>query len=210
MYYVKEIFKSIQGEGFFLVKLQFLLDSLVVIYGMEIKIKEMNQFVVFCDTDFIGINGKNGGKYNLDKLVDKINQVWNLNYSLEKKFVVLTGGEPLLQVDEKLLNKLKNNNFFISLETNGTLKTKLNLDWITVSPKEDSNWILKKGNELKIIFPQPKFDLKKIQNLPFDYFFLQPMHNNLSRINILKTINYCKSHKPWFQVFKFIKSLGIN
>ena len=77
-----------------------MLDFLVVIYGMEIKVKRNESICSFCDTDFIGINGKNGGKYDLDKLVDKINQVWNLNYSLGEKFVVLTGGEPLLQVDE--------------------------------------------------------------------------------------------------------------
>ena len=102
--------------------------------------------------------------------------------SHHEKFVVLTGGEPLLQVDEKLIKQLKNKNFYIAVETNGTIKTKLKFDWIVVSPKENANWNLKNGDELKVVYPQNKINLKKywISNLNIFFFNLWLMSlNNL-------------------------------
>ena len=117
----------------------------------------------------MGTDGKNGGRYNLAKLISVIKKVWNHTYTSEDKFIVLTGGEPLLQVDDLLVEKLKKENFFIAVETNGTIKSDLKFDWVTVSPKENAEWNLRKGDELKVVYPQHKFDLKKIINLDFKF-----------------------------------------
>ena len=121
MYKVKEIFKSIQGEGYNSGK-----DSVFVRFsGCNLwngKIKDKEKAVCnFCDTDFVGTNGKNGGVYRLKELVEIIDKVWDSSFSIEKKFVVLTGGEPLLQVDEKLVRTLKDFKYNVALETNGTI-----------------------------------------------------------------------------------------
>ena len=210
MYKVKEIFKSIQGEGFFSGKEAVFLRFTGCNLWNGRKKDKSKSICNFCDTDFLGTDGKNGGKYNLEELISIANNVWNCTYTSQKKFIVLTGGEPLLQVDDLLIKKLKRENFFVAVETNGTIKTNLEFDWITVSPKENAQWNLKKGDELKIVYPQYKFDLKKIRNLDFKYFFLQPMRNEKSQINIIKTIQYCKSHKPWFPSFQTHKSLGVS
>ena len=210
MYKVKEIFKSIQGEGFYSGKTAvFVRFSGCNLWSGKNSDKK-KAICKFCDTDFFGTNGKNGGTYSLDKLIKQINNVWNYNHSSQKKFVVLTGGEPLLQINHSLLKKLHNENFFVSVETNGTIKTNLNFDWITVSPKEDAKWRQRSGNELKLVYPQTKFNLKKIVKLDFNYFFLQPKNDFNTRINIYKTLNYCKAHKPWFPSFQIHKSLGLN
>ena len=210
MYRVKEIFKSIQGEGFFSGKKAIFLRF----SGCNLwNGKEKDRFKAickFCDTDFLGVNGPNGGVYNLRDLISKVLMTWNSVFSLEKKFIVLTGGEPLLQVDLALIKELKKKNFFIAIETNGTIDTRLKFDWLTVSPKENSKWILKKGDELKIVYPQTKLDLRTALTLNFQYFFLQPKNDRNFRINFVKTINYCKSHRPWFPSLQLHKSLGIN
>ena len=210
MYKVKEIFKSIQGEGFFSGKEALFLRFSGCNLWNGRKKDRSKSICNFCDTNFVGTDGKNGGKYNLEKLISVTKKVWNHSYTSEDKFIVLTGGEPLLQVDALLVKELKKENFFIAVETNGTIKTNLKFDWVTVSPKENAEWNLRKGDELKVVYPQHKFDLKKIINLDFKYFFLQPKDEEKNRTNILKTINYCKSHKPWFPSFQIHKSLGIS
>ena len=210
MYKVKEIFKSIQGEGFYSGReAVFLRFSGCNLWSGLSKDKK-NAKCSFCDTDFRGVDGKNGGIYNLKDLVKTIEDVWKSKFSLKKKFLVLTGGEPLLQVDSKLLKELKKRKYLVSLETNGTISTNLKFDWICVSPKENSLWKLRCGDELKIVYPQNKFDLKMLLNFDFKYFFLQPMHNEIIQINVIKTIQYCKSHKPWFPSFQLHKSLGVS
>ena len=210
MYRVKEIFQSIQGEGFFSGKKAiFVRFSGCNLWNGEKK-DRFKAICKFCDTDFLGVNGINGGVYNLRDLISKVLVMWNSVFSLEKKFIVLTGGEPLLQVDLALIKELKKKNFFIAIETNGTIDTRLKFDWLTVSPKENSKWILKKGDELKIVYPQTKLDLRNALKLNFQYFFLQPKNDQNFRINFVKTINYCKSHRPWFPSLQLHKSLGIN
>jgi len=209
MYKIKEIFRSIQGEGFFSgKKAVFVRFSGCNLWNGLKKTKE-NSICNFCDTDFIGTNGKNGGSYKVDDLINKIEVVWKSEFTTDEKFVVLTGGEPLLQVDQELLKALRKNKYKIALETNGTINTRLKFDWVCVSPKEKADWNLRKGDELKIIFPQNNFNLREISKLDFKFFFLQPMFNNKKQININKTIQYCMSHKPWFPSFQIHKSLGV-
>lgn len=210
MYHIKEIFKSIQGEGFYSGKpALFIRFSGCNFWNGKTKDREKS-FCSFCDTDFVGVDGINGGCYCLDELILKALSVWNKTFSLERKFVVLTGGEPLLQVNEKLVKGLKRNGFFVALETNGSINIDFEFDWICVSPKNKYFWKLKQGNELKIIYPQNEFNLNKLKELKFNYFFLQPMDGIMKQTNTWNVINYCKYHKPWFPSLQLHKILNIN
>ena len=210
MYKVKEIFKSIQGEGFHSGKTAVFIRFSGCNLWNGIEKFRKSAICNFCDTNFVGVNGQNGGEYKLEDLIKKTLNIWSAVKSYHKRFVVLTGGEPLLQVDKQLIKELKKKNFYIALETNGTIQTKLKFDWVVVSPKENASWNLKNGDELKVIYPQNKINLKKALDLKFKYYFLQPMSNEFKQLNIMKTLNYCRSHKPWFPSFQIHKSLGIS
>tara|TARA_B100000989_G_C19481542_1_gene445372 strand:- start:276 stop:908 length:633 start_codon:yes stop_codon:yes gene_type:complete len=210
MYYIKEIFKSIQGEGFYSGKEAVFIRFAGCNFWNGI-LKDKNSAICnFCDTNFNGTDGKNGGIYDVQNLVKKTLYVWNKQFSLQKKFVILTGGEPLLQVNSLLIKNLKKEGFYIAVETNGSINCELDIDWICVSPKSLKEWTLKKGNELKVIFPQYKFNLNELKKLKFDYFFLQPMDGINKQLNTWNTINYCKAHKPWFPSFQLHKTLNIS
>ena len=210
MFFIKEIFKSIQGEGFFSGKSAvFVRFTGCNLWNGLVKDRE-NALCQFCDTDFLGTNGQNGGYYSLNDLLNKIDKIWNQKKLTNNKFIVLTGGEPMLQVNKKLVESLKKRGYFVSVETNGTIQFDIDFDWVCVSPKQRTKWKVISGDELKVIFPQQAFDLNMLKKLNFKYFFLQPMDNNKKQINIWNTINYCKSHKPWFPSFQLHKSLNIN
>ena len=210
MYKVKEIFRSIQGEGFNTGKESvFIRFSGCNFWNGRVE-DRFEAKCNFCDTDFVGVNGKNGGNYSLKELIEVVERVWDLSFSLKKKNVILTGGEPLLQVDKKLLDFLKKKNFTVAVETNGSIKTDLDFDWICVSPKDPDHWNQKKGHELKIIYPQDKFNLKEIVNLDFKYFFLQPKDDSLMKLNLNKTIDYCNLNRKWIPSFQFHKAIGIQ
>ena len=210
MYYIKEIFKSIQGEGYNAGKpAVFIRFSGCNLWNGKVNEKK-NAICKFCDTDFLGLNGVNGGKYDISQLVKKVNLIWENSLSFSEKFVVLTGGEPMLQVNKTLIQKLKENGFRVAIETNGTFEINFHIDWICVSPKENSLFKLKSGDELKVIFPQPKLDLNYLKKLNFKFFFLQPMDGSKKQINTWNVINYCSSHKPWFPSIQLHKTIGIN
>ena len=210
MYNVKEIFRSIQGEGHKTGK-----ESVFIRFtGCNLwngKVENRLKAVCdFCDTDFIGIDGENGGKYNLYDLVEKVEKVWESSFTLKNKYVILTGGEPLLQVDHALVNLLKKKKYTVALETNGSIATDINFDWICVSPKDPNYWKQKKGDELKIIFPQYKFNLKELLKLDFKYFFLQPKYDKFNKLNLNKTIDYCKLNSQWMLSLQLHKSFGMK
>jgi len=210
IYKVKEIFKSIQGEGYHVGRnAVFVRFSGCNLWNGNIHSRK-NAICNFCDTDFVGTDGLNGGKYSLDQLAKKINMVWDSTFSKEKKFVIFTGGEPLLQVNQSLVNELKSLNFYVALETNGTLCTNIKFDWVCVSPKENSIWKLKNGDELKVVYPQNKFNLKNLEKLDFKFFFLQPKYDALKRVNLVKTLDYCKLNENWFPSFQIHKVLRIS
>ena len=210
MFFIKEIFKSIQGEGFFSGKSAvFVRFTGCNLWNGLVKDRE-NALCQFCDTDFLGTNGQNGGYYSLNDLLNKIDKIWNQKKLTNNKFIVLTGGEPMLQVNKKLVESLKKRGYFVSVETNGTIQFDIDFDWVCVSPKQRTKWKVISGDELKVILPQQAFDLNMLKKLNFKDFFLQPMDNNKKQINIWNTINYCKSHKPWFPSFQLHKSLNIS
>ncbi|KZN21244.1 MULTISPECIES: 7-carboxy-7-deazaguanine synthase [Pseudomonas] len=151
----------------------------------------------FCDTDFVGTDGKGGGKFrNAEALAHAIDSFWPIPHQYNK-YVVLTGGEPLLQVDDALIVALHELDFTIAVETNGTITPPKGIDWICVSPKSTAQLKITKGDELKLVFPQPDSIPNQFEHLDFKNFYLQPMDNSNTKNNIEKTITYCKSNPKW-------------
>jgi len=150
----------------------------------------------FCDTDFVGV-GPDGGKFGTaEELAAAIASRWPVEDQRER-FVVCTGGEPLLQLDEPAIDALHQRGFAVAVETNGTQAAPPSLDWICVSPKSRAPLIQKRGSELKLVFPQPDFDPALLENLDFEYFFLQPMDGPRLADNTREAIAYCLAHPRW-------------
>ena len=158
-----------------------------------------NAVCKFCDTDFNGTGGLNGGTYRTaDELADKIKSAWGPKTADScQPFVVCTGGEPLLQVDEELIRSLHNRNFKVAIETNGTILPPVGIDWICVSPKADAFLALRSGNELKLVYPQKNTESQLYVDLKFDFFFLQPMDGDNRETNTFLALEYCKSNPKW-------------
>ena len=205
MYTVKEMFFSIQGEGRnrgrYSVFCRFAGCNLWS--GRE---KDREKAICnFCDTDFLGTDGINGKKYKSPN--DLVNQALSIWRTSDKPFIVLTGGEPLLQLDDKLIEELHHKNFEIAVETNGTIKAPNNLDWICVSPKANTKLEQIKGDELKLVYPQENIHPKDYEKLEFQNFFLQPKFDKNYKKNVLAAKNFCIKNLKWklsYQMHKFI------
>lgn len=151
----------------------------------------------FCDTDFVGTDGQSGDKFkNAEALAHAIDSFWPISHQ-NQKYVVLTGGEPLLQVDAPLILALHKLNFTIAVETNGTITPPSGIDWICVSPKSTANLKITKGDELKLVYPQLDSLPSQYEHLDFKHFYLQPMDNTNTEDNIQGAINYCKNNPKW-------------
>ena len=209
MFQVKEIYYTLQGEGARTgrpaVFCRFTGCNLWT--GRE---KDREKAVCnFCDTDFVGVDGPGGGKFNDSKeLLAAISNCWPKD--LEQKYVVLTGGEPALQINQDFIGGLHNIGFEVAIETNGTLPIPSNIDWVTVSPKSNSVLKVESGDELKLVFPQEGVDPRKIQNLPFKNFFLQPLDGEERTINTQKTLQYCLENPLWNLSLQSHKYIGIR
>ena len=207
-YSVKEIFITLQGEGFNTGKTAiFCRFAGCNLWTGKSKDKE-NATCNFCDTDFVGTNGLNGGKYSLNELVNKVKALWNSKK--EKKFIVFTGGEPLLQLDSNLVDILKKNNFFVAIETNGTINPPDNIDWICVSPKVKSKLKVKNGNEIKLVYPQENMKIKEYEKLNFKHFYIQPLDNKNYLANKAKAINFVIKNPNWKLSLQTHKYIGIR
>lgn len=197
-YQVKEIFYTLQGEGFHAGRAAvFCRFSGCNLWSGREQDRAQAK-CNFCDTDFVGTDGTNGGTYSSAKeLAEAINSCWQ---NSKNKFVVFTGGEPLLQLDNELLIEIKKHGFFTAVESNGTIPAPSEVDWLTVSPKPNSKLIQKSGNELKLVFPQ-EIKPEAIANLDFKHFYLSPMDENgdLERNNENQkaALNYCLQHPQW-------------
>ncbi|CAK0768395.1 7-carboxy-7-deazaguanine synthase [uncultured Gammaproteobacteria bacterium] len=162
----------------------------------------------FCDTDFVGSDGPSGGRFeSAATLVDAILAAWGLGR--DHRLVVLTGGEPLLQVDAVLITALKAARFSIALETNGTRLPPDGIDWVCVSPKSTHDWVLTTGTELKLAYPQPELMPDGLECLRFDHFFLQPIDGPEREANTAAAIRYCLNHPRWRLSLQMHKFTGI-
>lgn len=208
-YTVKEIFYTLQGEGAnagrAAVFLRFTGCNLWT--GLE-KDRE-NAVCKFCDTDFVGV-GPDGGKFQTaEELSGAVNGKWP-KQNLGKKLVVCTGGEPLLQLDEKLINTLKMRGFEVAVETNGTIEAPDGIDWLCVSPKSGSELKQMTADELKLVYPQKGAEPEIYESYLTNNFLLQPMDGKDSKPNTQSAIEYCLSHPQWKLSVQTHKILGIR
>jgi len=209
MYSIKETYFTIQGEGFHTGRSAVFVRFAGCNLWSGHEKDRAKALCKFCDTDFVGIDGPGGGKFaTASKLADHILSKWPKGTNTEP-FVVCTGGEPLLQIDSELVEALHDNKFEIAIETNGTIKPPRGIDWICVSPKAESNVLINKGDELKLVYPQEGAEPSKYEHLEFDYFSLQPMDSDQLEENTKKTIEYCNQHPLWRLSLQTHKFLGI-
>jgi 7-carboxy-7-deazaguanine synthase (Cx14CxxC type) len=213
-YAVKEIYYTLQGEGRHsgrpAVFLRFAGCNLWS--GLEAdRAKGAGGCSRWCDTNFVGVDGPNGGKFaTAQDLVHAVRNRWpSENSLLTRPFVVCTGGEPLLQVDAALLECLDSANFEVAAETNGTQHVPPGRIWLTVSPKANAPLHVTKGNELKLVFPQEGMDPGKFSGLEFEHFYLQPLDGPQRVENTQRTIEYCLQHPQWRLSLQTHKLIGI-
>lgn len=168
-----------------------------------------NAICQFCDTDFVGVDGSAGGKYlSADALAEQIASHWPLMQA--HRYVVFTGGEPLLQLDEALIQALHDLQFEVAVETNGTLLPPQGIDWICVSPKSGAPMLLTYGNELKVVMPQVNQNWQVFEQMNFDHLFVQPMDGPLLQKNIQLAIDHCQRHPRWRLSLQTHKLIGIR
>jgi 7-carboxy-7-deazaguanine synthase len=208
-YSVKEIYYTLQGEGAqtgrAAVFLRFAGCNLWT--GLE---RDRGQAICqFCDTDFVGTDGPNGGKFSdAEALAKAVAAQWPSS-AAGARYVVCTGGEPLLQLDAAAIAALKAHGFEIGIETNGTLLPPPGIDWICVSPKADAEQKLTRGDELKLVYPQAKAPPERFAGQAFRHFFLQPMDNKDQAANTAAAASYCLAHPQWRLSLQTHKLLGI-
>ena len=200
-YSVKEIFMTVQGEGAQAGRPAVFLRFAGCNLWSGLERDRASAVCQFCDTDFIGTDGENGGKYRTpEELAALVASIWKANATTAgKPYVVCTGGEPLLQLDPPLIAALHSAGFEIAVETNGTVAAPAGLDWICVSPKANAALVLKKGNELKLVYPQnePEAQPERFTELDFQHFFLQPKDNSEAARNVQAAAEYCLKNPQW-------------
>jgi 7-carboxy-7-deazaguanine synthase len=213
MYTVKEIFPTLQGEGAQVGRAAvFLRFSGCNLWTGQQRDKP-RAFCRFCDTDFVGYDGPEGGKFECaDTLADVVARVWHeaVESPTSRPHVVCTGGEPTLQLDASLVDALHARGFTVALETNGTRPAPKDLDWICVSPKAGVPLAQREGNELKLVYPQIGAQPQLFERLKFQHFFLQPLDGPNQRENLESAARYCLRHPPWRLSLQTHKLIGIR
>lgn len=163
----------------------------------------------FCDTDFVGVDGPGGGRFaDAGTLAEAIASTWPRGGN-GRRFVVCTGGEPLLQLDDPFIEAVHERDFEIAVETNGTVTAPESLDWICVSPKAGAPWVQRSGDELKLVYPQQGIAPPDCEGLAFRHFFLQPMDGPDRNSNTERAVRYCMEHPQWRLSLQTHKILGI-
>lgn len=208
-YAVKEIFLTLQGEGAHAGRAAVFCRFAGCNLWSGREEDRAKAVCRFCDTDFVGTDGTLGGRFaSADELADTIAAQWTGDDA--NRYVVLTGGEPLLQVDRALVDALHRRGFAVAVETNGTIIPPDGMDWICVSPKAGAELVLKRGHELKLVFPQPGAPPEEFAGLDFERFSLQPMDGRDAAENTARAIDYCLHHPRWRLSLQTHKTLGIR
>ncbi|MFZ1702744.1 MAG: 7-carboxy-7-deazaguanine synthase [Saprospiraceae bacterium] len=209
MYKIKEIYYTIQGEGFHTgrpaVFCRFSGCNLWT--GLE---KDRDKATCkFCDTDFWGMDGRFGGKYTKEALADIITSLWPKENN-QPVFVVCTGGEPALQLDQELVDYFHKQNIEMAIETNGTIDLPKNIDWICVSPKANTGIVVTQGHELKLVYPQLENHPKQFEHFDFQNFFLQPLDDKNQSEHTTACVQYCLQNPKWKLSVQTHKFIGID
>jgi 7-carboxy-7-deazaguanine synthase len=210
-YAVKEIYYTLQGEGANVGRPAVFCRFAGCNLWSGREEDRASAICTFCDTDFFGTNGPGGGKFaSARTLAQAVAAKWPTTSSpLERRLVVCTGGEPLLQLDEALVEALHAAGFEIAIETNGTRLPPPGIDWVCMSPKAGAPLVLHHGQELKLVFPQQGAEPERFEHLDFQHFFLQPMDGPHRQENIQLTMRYCLEHPQWRLSLQTHKLLGI-
>lgn len=209
-YSVKEIYYTLQGEGAQTGRAAVFLRFAGCNLWSGLEKDRHDAVCQFCDTDFVGTDGVGGGKFaDAASLAQAISAVWPRN-AVGKRYVVCTGGEPLLQLDEAAIAAFHAAGFEVGVETNGTQIPPAGLDWICVSPKADAEQKLKGGDEIKLIYPQAGAPPERYAGQDFKHFFLQPMDNAQRAENTQAATAYCLEHPQWRLSLQTHKLIGIR
>jgi 7-carboxy-7-deazaguanine synthase len=209
MYTVKEIFYTLQGEGANAGRPAVFCRFAGCNLWTGRESDRATAICDFCDTEFVGV-GPDGGKFaTAEELAAAVASRWPSG-ELDRRLVVCTGGEPLLQLDAPAIDALHALGFEVAVETNGTQPPPAGLDWICVSPKARAELVLRHGNELKLVYPQPEFDPAQFESMDFDEFFLQPMDGPNLTANTRAALEYCLAHPRWRLSVQTHKVLGIR
>jgi 7-carboxy-7-deazaguanine synthase (Cx14CxxC type) len=209
-YTVKEIFYTLQGEGTHTGRPAVFCRFSGCNLWTGREQDRANAICSFCDTDFVGV-GPDGGKFrSADELADAVARQWPSLNGHGERFVVCTGGEPLLQLDEAAIAALHDRGFEVAVETNGTLEPPPGLDWICVSPKAGSKTVLRRGSELKLVYPQPEAQPESFEADDFTQFYLQPMDGPDLARNTQLALEYCLAHPQWRLSLQTHKFVGIR
>ena len=207
-YSVKEIFLTLQGEGARAGRVSVFCRFSGCNLWSGREEDRLQAACRFCDTDFVGTDGNDGGKFTCaTDLISSIERIWGPEK--RNRYVVFTGGEPLLQLDAALIGAAHDAGFEVAVETNGTLLPPDGVDWICVSPKGKSDWILRSGNELKLVFPQTDLMPEQIEGTQFDSYYLQPMDGVSRAENTEQAIRYCLKNPQWSLSLQTHKMIGI-
>ena len=207
-YSVKEIFLTLQGEGGQAGRAAVFCRFAGCNLWSGREVDRAAAVCTFCDTDFVGVDGPGGGKFETaHALADAVEAAWTGGD--DDRLVVCTGGEPLLQLDEALIEALHARRFKVAVETNGTLPAPAGLDWICVSPKADAALAQTRGQELKLVYPQPGVDPARFEHLDFERFFLQPMDGPALDANVKSAVAYCLRRPRWRLSVQTHKYLGL-
>jgi len=208
-YSVKECFYTLQGEGAQTGRAAVFLRFAGCNLWSGLEKDRAGAVCTFCDTDFVGTNGDGGGKFaSAEDVASHVASLWK--GGADKRYVVCTGGEPLLQLDHSLVEALHARGFEVAVETNGTIAAPSSLDWICVSPKSTAELKQTSGQELKLVYPQADAPPEKFANLNFRHFFLQPMDGPMREASREACIAYCLEHPQWRLSLQTHKVTGIR
>ena len=210
MYSVKEIFYTLQGEGVHAGRSAVFCRFSGCNLWSGREIDRASAVCTFCDTDFVG-NGPDGGRFaTAEALAAAVASRWTPSQGRQKPYVVCTGGEPLLQLDAGAVDAFHHQGFEVAIETNGTLPPPLGIDWTCVSPKARAELVLTRGDELKLVYPQPDAQPHAFESLQFRYFSLQPMDGPRREENTQAALRYCLEHPQWRLSLQMHKLVGLR
>lgn len=210
-YSVKEMFYTLQGEGAQAGRPAVFCRFAGCNLWSGREEDRADAVCTFCDTDFVGTDGQGGGKFRTAaELARAIAAKWPADDDSGRRYVVCTGGEPLLQLDEPLIDALHAEGFEVAVETNGTQSAPKGLDWICVSPKAGAPVVLAAGDELKLVYPQPLAMPERFESLGFTHFFLQPMDGPDREANTRAAVAWCLAHPRWRLSVQMHKIVGID
>ena len=209
-YAVKEIFLTLQGEGVHAGRRAVFLRFSGCNLWTGREADRASAICQFCDTDFIGVDGENGGRYDAEALAAKVAALWGAG--TDNRYVVITGGEPMLQVDDGIVDALHAQAFQIAIESNGTIEVHPGIDWVCISPKAGSDVMQRSGDEMKLVWPQPTSDLDAMEQWQFGHFLVQPMDSgdaDVNAANVYEATRFVMERPKWRLSLQNHKILGL-